>query len=67
MFQREGDAEADVADGENGERVCDGPEAAGEDAPNDQVRGLTNVESHLARAADESGKTPACEEYAENH
>src|SRR5580658_507518 len=61
------DAEADVANGENGERVGNGPEAAGEDSPDDQVRGLANVGAHLARAADESRKTPAGEEDADYH
>ena len=65
--EREGDAEADVADGENGERVGDGPEAAGEDAPDDQVRSLADIDAHLGCAADESGEAPAREEDAENH
>ena len=65
--EREGDAEADVADGEDGERVGDGPEAACEDAPDDEVRSLADVDADLGGAADEGGETPAREENADNH
>ena len=65
--EREGDAEADVANGEDGERVGDGPEAACEDAPDDEVRCLANVDAHLPGAADESREAPAGEEDADDH
>jgi hypothetical protein len=38
-----GDAEADVADGVNRERVGDGPHASGENGPDDEVRSLADV------------------------
>src|SRR4029077_8478753 len=60
-------AEADIANGEDGKGVGDGPEAACEDAPDDQVRRLPNVGAHLTGAADECGEAPAREEYADNH
>ena len=36
-------------------------------APDDQVRGLADVDAHLTGAADESGQTPAREKHADNH
>src|SRR5580700_3073611 len=65
--EREGDAEADVANGENGQCIGDGPQATGEDAPDDQMRGLPDVGAHLPGAADKSREAPAREEYADNH
>src|SRR5580658_10087481 len=62
--KREGDAEADIANRENSERVGDGPEAAREHAPDDQVRRLADVGAHLAGAANERGQTPSGEEDA---
>ena len=60
-------AEADVADGVNGERVGDSPHASGEDGPDDEVRRLTNVGVEMRGAANERGHTPAGEENSANH
>src|SRR5690348_10945444 len=56
--EREGNAKADVADGENRKSVGDGPETACKDSPYDQVRGASNVRAHLTRAPDERGQAP---------
>ncbi len=65
--QRKSDAEADVSDGVNGQRVGDCPHASGEYRPNDQMRGLTNIGAHVRSAADESGHAPSCEKDAAHH
>src|SRR5215472_6807567 len=65
--EREGDAEADVANRENGERVGDGPEAARENGPDDEVRRATNVGANGGSAEDERGEAPAREKNADDH
>src|SRR5579859_5556583 len=44
--KRKGDAEANVANGKDRERVGDRPEAAGKNSPNDEVRCATNIGAH---------------------
>ena len=65
--EREGDAQADVADGVDGERVGDGPEAAGENGPDDEVRRLADVGANGGGALQQRGHTPAREEDAAHH
>ncbi len=67
FHRRKGDAEADVADGVNGERVGDGPHASGEHGPDDQVRSLADVVANVRRAADEGRDAPSREEDSEHH
>ena len=65
--QRKGDAEANVADGVDGECVGDGPHASGENGPDDEVRSLADVGAHVRGTANEGGNAPAREEDAEHH
>ena len=65
--KRKGDAEADVADGVNGERVGDSPHASGEDGPDDEVRRLADVVAEVRSPADEGRNAPAREEDSEHH
>ncbi len=65
--EREGDAQADIADGVDGERIGDGPEAAGEDGPDDEVRGLAYVGAHGGGPLQQGGEAPAGEEDAAHH
>src|SRR5260370_31344687 len=65
--ERKGDAQANIADSENGESVGHRPQAAGEDGPRDEVGGLSRVGVDLGRAAHQRGNAPACEEYAYDH
>ena len=63
----EGDGEADVANGEYGERVGDGPEHAGEHGVENQMLVLGEVGEDVARAFEQGGQRPARGEYAGHH
>ena len=62
-----GDGEADVADGEDGEGVGDGPQHACEDGGGDEVRVLGEVGEDLACAFEKRGDGPAGGEDAGDH
>ena len=63
----EGDGEPDVADGEDGEGVGDGPEHAGEDGGDDEVPVAGEVGEDGAGAFEEGGECPAGGEDAGDH
>ena len=65
--QGEGDAEPDVADRKHGEGVGDGPQTAGEDRPDDEMRGLPNVRADRCGAAEQRRQAPAREKHAQHH
>jgi hypothetical protein len=65
--QREGNAEADVADGVNGKRVGDRPHASGEDGPYDQMRCLADVGANVRGAANKCRHAPAREKNSHHH
>jgi hypothetical protein len=65
--QRKGDAQADIADGVNRERVGDGPEASGEKRPNDEVRGAANIGADRRGAEDEGRQALASEKNTNDH
>src|SRR5271157_319010 len=65
--QGESDAEADVADGENGERVGHRPQATRQQRPNYEMRRATHVGAHGGGAQDQSGEAPACKKNADDH
>ena len=62
-----GDGETDVADGEDGEGVCDGPECACEECPDDEVFLVSEVGEDVRRAFEQRGKRPARGEDAGDH
>jgi len=61
------DAEADVANGVDGERVGDGPKAACENRPKDKMGRATGVGADGTGTEDERRDAPAREEYSNNH
>jgi hypothetical protein len=65
--QRKRDAESNIADRENGHRVGHGPEAAGEDGPENQMWRAANVHADGRRAEEECGQAPAREKHANHH
>ena len=65
--QGEGDGEADVANGEDGEGVGDGPQHAGEDGDEDEVLVVGEVGEDVARAFEQGGDGPARGEDAGDH
>ncbi len=56
--QRKGDGEPDFADGEDSQSVRHGPQRAGQDSPDDQVRSFTNVSEHVAGSLENHGDCP---------
>jgi hypothetical protein len=62
-----GKAQADVANGKNGEGVGDSPETSGENAPDNEVWRVTDVGTDLAGAANQGGQAPTGEEDADDH
>jgi hypothetical protein len=65
--QRKGDAEADIADGVDRERVGDSPHASGEHGPDDEMRSLPEIGAHMRGAANECGNAPPRQKNAEHH
>ncbi len=65
--EREGDGEANVANGEDGERVGDGPEHPREHGDGDEMRLRARSAERLARAFEERGERPARGEDAGDH
>ena len=65
--EREGDAQADVADGEDRQRVRDGPQAAGQDGPEDQMGRAAHVHSNGRSAQNQGGQAPASEKDPDDH
>src|SRR5262249_32135913 len=65
--QRKCDAEADVADCVNGQRIGHRPEATCQNTPKYQMRRLPGFYFHLLGAANQRGQRPAREKDAANH
>ncbi len=65
--QGEGDGEADVANGEDGEGVGDGPQHAGENGDGDEVLVAGEVGEDVAGAFEQGGDGPARGEDAGDH
>jgi len=65
--QRKRDAQADVLDRVNGERVGDGPQAAGEHGPDHEMRRLPHIGPDRGRAPQQRRETPARQEHAHYH
>jgi septal ring factor EnvC (AmiA/AmiB activator) len=65
--KRKGDAEADIANGINRQRVGNRPHASSEYRPHNQVRSLANVMAHVRRAADKRRYAPARQKNSEHH
>src|SRR4029077_5969063 len=65
--ERESDAESDVADREDSEGVGYGPEASGQQRPNNQMRRAAYVGANGGGSEDQGGQTPACKKDANNH
>ena len=65
--EREGDAEANIANGINGEGVGNGPETACQDCPNDEMGTAARICSNGTRAENERRKTPASEKNSDDH
>ena len=63
----ESGGEADVADGEDGEGVGDGPEGSGEDGPDDEVAFGAEIGEDVGGAFEEGGEGPAGGEDAGDH
>src|SRR5208282_6087160 len=63
--QWESDAETDVTDGENGERVGHRPQATRQQRPNYEMRRATHVGAHGGGAQDQSGEAPARKKNAD--
>ena len=57
--QRKSDGETNVANGEDSERVGNGPEHSGEDGDGDQVPVFGEIGEDLARTFEQRGKRPA--------
>ena len=57
--QRKCDGEADVPDGEDGERIGNGPKRPGEQCPHDEMFLLGKIADDVAGAFEQSGKGPA--------
>src|SRR5208283_4307161 len=65
--ERESDAEADVSDGEDGERVCYRPQATRKQRPNYEMGSTEYVGSHGGCAEDQGGEAPTRKENAHDH
>jgi hypothetical protein len=65
--QGKGDGEPDIADGEDGERVGDRPERAGQQCPDYQVLLAAEVAEDVGGALEQRGKRPARGEDAGHH
>ena len=60
-------AQADIADGKDSQRIGDRPEATGEHSPNHQVRRLPQVPADLAGAANQRRHAPAGKKDSRDH
>src|SRR5690349_9313306 len=65
--QRKRNAQAQVADSEDGERVGHRPKAAGDDGPDDQVGGFRDIGANAGSAAHDGGQAPAAQENPGDH
>src|SRR5260370_20768993 len=65
--QRKGDAQADVTDGENRQRVSHGPKTSGKKRPDDQVRRPADIGADGRGAQDQGGQAPARQKNSDNH
>src|SRR5271157_2560824 len=65
--QGESNAETDVADGKNGERVGHGPQATRQQRPKDEMRRSAHVGPHGGCAQDQGRQTPSRKKNADDH
>ena len=65
--EREGDGQADVANGEDSERVGDGPQHSGEDGVENQMAVDGQIGEDVAGAFEQGGQRPAGGEDAGDH
>ena len=65
--QRKGRGQADVANGEDGQRVGDCPQRAGEDRPDDQVLSCKQIGEDIAGSLEQRRERPARGEHAGDH
>src|SRR5579875_574990 len=65
--ERKGDGKADVANGEDSQRVGDSPEGPGKDGPDDEVGTAAEVAEDVVGSFKGDGERPACDKDAEYH
>ena len=61
------DAQADIANGVNGQCIGDRPHASGEHSPHNQMRSLAHVVANVRSAANERRNAPARQEHSKDH
>src|SRR6266851_1529434 len=65
--ERKRDAQTNVANGEDGQRVGHRPKTTGEKRPNNKVRRAADVGADRRSAEDQSGEAPARQKNADDH
>src|SRR5882762_4516214 len=65
--ERKRNAQTNVANGEDGQRVRHRPKRTGEERPNDKMRRAADVGADGRSAEDQSGEAPARQKDADDH